>query len=64
MLVTNLYRVPQLAVSPSLRSSLIVLLVEPKNSRLLLFSEGHCVRMYFVESGVYSLVFTCWGLFP
>ena len=54
MLVTNLYKVPPYDVSPSLRSCFIVLLVVPKNWRLLLLSEGHSVRMCFIVSGVSS----------
>ena len=40
----------------------IVSLVDPDNWCLLLFSEGHSVRMRFTVCGVSSQVFTCWGL--
>ena len=52
MLVTNLYKVPPYVVSPSLKSSSIVLLVVPKNWRILLISQGHSVRMCFIVSRV------------
>ena len=39
---------PPNAVSPSLRRCFIVLLVEPKNKRLLLLSEG-CFLLYSIE---------------
>ena len=58
MLLTNLYRVPPYVVSPSLRSCFIVLLVVPKNWRLLLLSEVHSFRMCFFVSGVSSLQFS------
>ena len=64
MCVTKLYRVLLYVVSPSLRSCFIVLLVEPKNWRLLLSSEGRSVRMRLIVNGVSSSVFTCWGLLP
>ena len=64
MLVKNVHSVTPYAVSPLLRSRFIVLLVEPKNWRLLLLSEERSVWMRFIVSGVSYPVFTCWGLFP
>ena len=52
MLAPNLYKVPPYVVSPSLKSCFIVLLVMPKNWRLLLLNEGHSVRICFIVSGV------------
>ena len=54
MLVTKLQRVSPYDVSPSLKNCFIVLLVEPKNCRLMLLSEGHFVRTCFIVSGVSS----------
>ena len=59
MLVINLYRAPPYALSPSLSSFFIVLLVEPKHWRLLFLSEGHSIRMRFIDNGVALPVFTC-----
>ena len=50
MLVTNYYRVSPYVVSPSFRSRFIVLLVEPRNWRLLLLNKGQSVRMCIIVS--------------
>ena len=64
MLITTLYRVAPYVVYPSLWCCFIVLLVEPKNWRILMLSVGRSVKTCFIISGVSSPVFTCWGLFP